>query len=46
MIFPEEDGVLKDGGYAFVIQYDEIGFVEDDDADEMDYAELLTSLQE
>lgn len=46
MIFPEEDGVLKDGGYAFVIQYDEIGYVEDDDADDMDYAELLTSLQE
>lgn len=46
MIFPETDGVLMDGGYAFVVQYDEIGYVEDDDADEIDYAELLKDLQE
>ncbi len=46
MIFPEADGVLQDGGYAFVVQYDEIGYVKDDDADEMDYDELLKSMQE
>jgi uncharacterized membrane-anchored protein len=46
MIFPQADGVLMDGGYAFVVQYDEIGFVKDDDADEIDYTELLKNLQE
>lgn len=46
MIFPEEDGVLMDGGYAFVVQYDEIGYVKDDDADEIDYDELLKNLQD
>lgn len=46
MIFPEGDGVLMDGGYAFVVQYDEIGFVKDDDADDMDYDELLKDMQE
>ena len=46
MIFPEQDGVLMEGGYAFVVQYDEIGYVKDDDADEIDYEDLLKNLKE
>ncbi|MBL8001244.1 MAG: DUF2167 domain-containing protein [Flavobacteriales bacterium] len=46
MIFPESDGVLMDGGYAFVVQYDEIGYVKDDDADDIDYDDLLKNMQE
>ncbi len=46
MILPENQGVLSDKGYVFNIQYDEIGYVEDDDADDVDYDELLEQMQE
>lgn len=46
MIFPEEQGVLSETGYAFNIQYDEIGYVKDNDADDIDYDELLKQLQD
>jgi uncharacterized membrane-anchored protein len=45
MIFPEADDVLADSSYAFVVQYDEIGFVKDDDADDIDYDDMLKELQ-
>ncbi len=45
MIFPEHDGVLQDGGFAFVVQYEDIGHVEDGDADDIDYDELLASMK-
>ncbi len=44
-ILPETQGVLGDSGYVFNIQYDEIGYVKDDDADDIDYKELLEELQ-
>lgn len=46
MILPETQGVLSDSGYVFNIQYDEIGFVKDDDADEINYTSLLKDMQE
>lgn len=46
MIFPEEQGVLSKTGYAFNIQYDEIGYVKDNDADDIDYDELLKQMQD
>ena len=46
IVFPEADGVFADSSYAFVVQYDEIGYVKDDDADDIDYDDLLKQLQE
>lgn len=45
MILPENQGVMGDTGYVFNIQYDEIGFVKDDDADKIDYDDLLAEMQ-
>lgn len=46
LILPENQGVLGKNGYVFNIQYDEIGHVEDDDADDINYDDLLTEMQE
>lgn len=45
MIFPEGDGVLSEGGFAFVISYEEMGFVEDGDADDIDYDEMMVEFK-
>ncbi|AXG74622.1 DUF2167 domain-containing protein [Flavobacterium arcticum] len=45
LILPENQGILDDNGYVFNIQYDEIGYVEDDDADDIDYDELMEELK-
>lgn len=45
MLLPEGYGVMDDNGYVFNIQYDEIGYVKDDDAEDIDYNELLTQMQ-
>ncbi|MBP7514469.1 MAG: DUF2167 domain-containing protein [Flavobacteriales bacterium] len=45
VIFPENDDPFSDSSYAYVIQYDESGYVEDDDADDIDYDEMLAELQ-
>jgi uncharacterized membrane-anchored protein len=45
IIFPEKDGPFADSSYAYVVQYDESGYVEDDDADDMDYDALLKEMQ-
>jgi len=45
MIFPEYGGPLSDSSYAFAITWDEMGYVKDDDAKDMDYAALLKDLQ-
>lgn len=44
MIFKEGSGVFADT-YTFVIEYDPMGYVSDEDADDIDYDELLTELQ-
>nr|WP_315252670.1 DUF2167 domain-containing protein [uncultured Flavobacterium sp.] len=45
LLLPENQGVMNQNGYVFNIQYDEIGHVEDDDADDVDYDELLAEMQ-
>ena len=45
MIVPSEKGVLSENGWAFVITYSEMGYVKDDDADDIDYDELLKQMQ-
>jgi hypothetical protein len=46
MIFPEKSGPFTDSSYAFVVTYEEIGYVKDEDAGKIDYDLLLKSIQE
>jgi uncharacterized membrane-anchored protein len=41
MLFPETGGPYADSNYAFIISYDEIGHVEDDEADKVDYDQMM-----
>lgn len=45
MLFPESMGPSSDNAWAFVVTYDAMGYVKDDDAEDMDYDELLTELK-
>lgn len=45
MLFPDTSSPLFSSSWAFVITYDELGFVKDDDADDIDYDDLLKDLQ-
>jgi uncharacterized membrane-anchored protein len=45
MIFPENASPYTDSSYAFVVTYEEIGYVKDEDAGKIDYDQLLKSLQ-
>jgi len=45
LIFPEDKGVLADSSFVFNIEYDAIGYVKDDDAEDINYAELLGEIQ-
>lgn len=44
MLLPEEIGITE-GAWAFIITYEEMGYVKDDDADDIDYDDLLEELQ-
>ncbi|MES2267814.1 MAG: DUF2167 domain-containing protein [Bacteroidota bacterium] len=44
-ILPENQGVMDAHGYVFNVQYDALGYVKDDDANEINYDDLLTKLQ-
>jgi uncharacterized membrane-anchored protein len=46
MIFPNNGGPFADSSYAFVVTYDAIGFVKDDDADDMDYEKMFKEEKE
>ena len=46
MIFPEKSGPFADSSYAFVITYEEVGYVKDEDADKINYDDLLKKVQE
>lgn len=46
LLLPQSQGVLSKNGYVFNIQYDEIGHVKDDDADDINYDDLLKEMQE
>lgn len=45
MIVPEQTPITSFNAWAFIITYDEMGYVEDDDAEDMDYDEVLEELQ-
>src|SRR6476620_9963503 len=45
MIFPENSGPLDDSSYAFIVTYSAIGYVKDDDANKIDYDDLLKNIQ-
>ncbi|WP_167855455.1 DUF2167 domain-containing protein [Hymenobacter fodinae] len=45
MLFPIDRGPLDENNWAFVIQYDQMGYVKDDDADDIDYDDLLKDMQ-
>lgn len=44
-ILPEKLGVTNENSWMFVISYHNIGYVKDDDANDIDYDELLEELQ-
>lgn len=46
MIFPVNADPFSDSSYAFIVSYDAMGYVKDEDADEMDYDKLLKQMQE
>ncbi len=46
LIYPSDQKLSEPGGWAIVITYDEDGYVKDDDASKIDYAELMQKMQE
>jgi len=46
MIFPANLGPLDKGSWGVVIQYEENGYVKDDDAEKIDYTALLKQMQQ
>jgi uncharacterized membrane-anchored protein len=46
MIFPVGKGPLDEGGWAFVVEYEKVGYVKDNDADKINYDELLTEMKD
>ncbi len=46
MIFPAGMGPLDDDSWAVVLRYQDDGYVDDDDAKDIDYKELLHDMQE
>ncbi|SFQ68822.1 DUF2167 domain-containing protein [Hymenobacter arizonensis] len=45
MLFPANRGPLDEKAWAYSISYDAMGYVKDDDADDIDYKELLEEMQ-
>lgn len=45
MVFPADGGPYADSSFAFILSFEETGFIKDDEADKIDYAEMLSSLQ-
>lgn len=45
MLFPADKGPLSDNVVAFNLSWDEMGYVKDDDADDINYDDLLKELQ-
>jgi uncharacterized membrane-anchored protein len=46
MIFPKGDGLNSQSGYVITVSYEEQGYVKDDDADKIDYNDLLKRMQQ
>ncbi len=45
LLFPANSGATDPEGYTFVVSYEAMGYVKDDDAGKIDYNELLTELK-
>lgn len=45
MLFPIDRGPVDDNHWAYSIEYDPMGYVEDDDADDIDYSDLLEEMR-
>ncbi|MGC4036483.1 MAG: DUF2167 domain-containing protein [Chitinophagaceae bacterium] len=45
MIFPEKGGVISDNTWAFVITYDDMGYVKDKDADDINYDDMMKEMK-
>jgi uncharacterized membrane-anchored protein len=45
MIFPASSGPFSDSSYAFIITFDEAGYVKDNDAEKINYDDMLTEMQ-
>lgn len=45
LLVPINRGILEPNSWVFTISFEEIGYVKDDDAEEINYEELLTNLQ-
>lgn len=46
MIFPQNSGPVGDSSWAFVVQYENIGYVKDDDAAKIDYVQMKKDIQQ
>lgn len=46
MMIPKNTSVLDDSTYAIIISYSEEGYVDDEDAEDLDYDELIETMQE
>ena len=46
MIFPENAGPLSDSSFAFVVTYSGIGYIKDEDANDIDYDDMLKEIQD
>ncbi|HEV3272378.1 MAG TPA: DUF2167 domain-containing protein [Candidatus Methylacidiphilales bacterium] len=46
MIFPKDKGPLDDDGWAVTINYESGGYVKDDDAEKINYDDLLKKMQQ
>lgn len=45
MLFPDDAAPLAKKSWGYIVEYDPIGYVKDDDADDINYDELLEDMQ-
>ena len=46
MLVPENIGVTENNSWVFTVSFDDMGYVKDEDADDIDYDDLLEDQQE
>ena len=45
VLFPKDKGPLDEHSWAYIIEYDPMAYVKDDDANDIDYNDLLADIQ-
>jgi len=45
MILPEKSGPFSDSSYAFVVSFEDMGYVKDEDAADVNYDQMMTDMQ-